>query len=147
MNLNNVTISNMNLDDLYSIKDTLEVDFDDFWNFNVFESELQNPNSTYFVLRYETEIIGFAGILTVLDEAEITNIVIKKCYRNLGLSRILLNALLDFASSHKLTKIHLEVNSINSIAIHLYESFGFAQVGLRPNYYKNQSAILMSKFF
>ena len=77
----NFEITYMCLDDLENIKDILETDFDNFWNYNVFKSELKNSNSTYFVVKYNDEIIGFAGVLVVLDEADITNIVIKKSFR------------------------------------------------------------------
>lgn len=81
MEQNNFEITNMNLSDLENIKDILECDFDDFWNYNIFKSELENSNSTYFVAKYNNEIVGFAGILVVLDEADITNIVVKKSFR------------------------------------------------------------------
>ena len=81
MEQNNLKISFMCLDELEKIKNILENDFDDFWNYNVFKSELQNPNSTYFVVKFNGEIVGFAGVLIVLDEADITNIVIKKSFR------------------------------------------------------------------
>lgn len=77
----NFEITYMCFADLEYIKDILEADFDNFWNYNVFKSELENPNSTYFVVKYNNEIIGFAGALVVLDEADITNIVIKKSFR------------------------------------------------------------------
>lgn len=76
-----LSISNMNKSDLENIKDTLETEFDDFWNYSIFKSELQNTNSKYFTIKNNNEIIGFIGILIVLDVAEITNIVIKKTYR------------------------------------------------------------------
>ena len=78
---NNINISVMNTQDLENIKDTLEKDFDDFWNYNIFKSEIENPNSTYFVVKINNEIVGFAGILIIIDEADITNIVVKKIYR------------------------------------------------------------------
>ena len=81
MEQNNFDIGFMHLEDLEDIRDTLENKFDDFWNYNVFKSELENPNSTYFVIKYNGKIIGFAGILIVLDEADITNIVVKKSFR------------------------------------------------------------------
>lgn len=77
----NFEITYMCLADLEYIKDILETDFDNFWNYNVFKSELENPNSTYFIVKHNNEIIGFAGALVVLDEADITNIVIKKSFR------------------------------------------------------------------
>lgn len=81
MEQNNIKISIMNTENLENIKNILESDFDNFWNYNIFKSELENPNSTYFVAKLNDEIIGFAGILIVLDEADITNIVVKKIYR------------------------------------------------------------------
>ena len=32
----------MNLDDLEKIKEVLQTDFDDFWNYNIFFAELKN---------------------------------------------------------------------------------------------------------
>lgn len=78
---NNFNISIMKIEDLENIKDTLEVDFDDFWNYNIFKSEIENPNSIYFVVKENNEIVGFAGILIIIDEADITNIVVKKSFR------------------------------------------------------------------
>ena len=82
MNQNNFEIDYMCVNDLEHIKDILESDFDDFWNYNVFKSELENSNSTYFVAKSSNdEIVGFVGVLVVLDEADITNIVVKKDFR------------------------------------------------------------------
>ena len=81
MEQNNFSISIMTLNDLDEIKNNLEKDFDDFWNYNIFKSELKNTNSIYFVAKIDKRIIGFAGVLIVLDEADITNIVVKKDFR------------------------------------------------------------------
>lgn len=81
MQENEIEISVMNIFDLNKIQNTLETEFDDFWNYNVFKSEIQNPNSIYFVAKFNDEIIGFAGVLMIIDTSEITNIVIKKSFR------------------------------------------------------------------
>ena len=78
MEKNNLCVSIMNMNDLEEIKDSLESDFDNFWNYSILKSELENPNSTYFVVKQNNKILGFAGILVVFDVADITNIVIKK---------------------------------------------------------------------
>lgn len=83
MNLNNFKIDYMNLNDLENIKTILETDFDDFWNYNIFKSELENSNSIYFVAKLNEQIVGFTGILPALDEADITNIVVKKSFRGM----------------------------------------------------------------
>ena len=59
MEQNNFEIDYMCLEDLENLKDIFENDFDDFWNYNVFKSELENPNSTYFVVKFDGEIVGF----------------------------------------------------------------------------------------
>ena len=85
-----IQINNMNLNDLESICSNLEKDFDDFWNYNILKNELQNPNSIYFVVKDKNNnILGFAGILKILDEADITNIVVKKDNRNKGIGTML----------------------------------------------------------
>lgn len=84
----NIEIQTMTLEDLETIKDILTSDFDDFWNFNVFKEELQNENSKYLVAKIGNEIIGFAGIKIILDQADIMNIVIKKIYRKQGVRNI-----------------------------------------------------------
>ena len=79
---NNFFILDMTTQNLEEIKNSLESDFDDFWNYSIFKSELQNPNSKYFIIKNNDEIIGFAGIMIIIDIADITNIVVKKNYRS-----------------------------------------------------------------
>lgn len=145
MNQSNLYIDIMNLSNLEKIKDVLENDFDDFWNYNIFKSELNNPNSTYFVVKENDLIVGFSGILIVLDEADITNIVVKKDHRGKGISNLLLEKIIDFCIEKQINKINLEVNSANTVAINLYKKFGFKEVGLRKNYYKDNDGLLFTK--
>ena len=143
--LSKINISLMKIQDLDEISNNLEKDFDDFWNYNVFKSELENPNSKYFICKLNNEIVGFAGVVIVLDEADITNIVVKKDFRNKGIGNALLNYLIEFCKSKNLSKINLEVSSNNDIAINLYKKFGFKQVGNRKNYYQNSDGLLFTK--
>ncbi len=138
-------IDYMNLSDLEDIKDILTSDFDDFWNYSILKDELNSKNSIYFVAKANQNIVGFAGMKIILDEAEIMNIVAKKDFRNQGVGKLLLNRIILEAKNKKLKKLHLEVNEDNKIAIHIYESFGFIQDGKRKNYYNDKNAILMSK--
>lgn len=134
----------MNLQDLEDIKDCLLTDFDDFWSYNILKQELENGKSKYFVLKQENEIIGFAGILLIIDEVNIMNIVVRKDKRNLGIGSLLLEKIIDFSEIHNATSITLEVNEKNVPAIRLYEKYGFKQVGIRKKYYNNEdNAILM----
>ena len=57
-------------------------DFDDFWNYNILKEELLSDTSFYIMAKLKNDIIGFAGIKYLLDEAHITNIVTRKDKRN-----------------------------------------------------------------
>ncbi len=143
-----ICISKMTLKDLNIIKDSLFQDFDDFWTYNILKQELensQNSNSQYFVAKLEKEIIAFVGILTIIDEVNIMNIVVKKNSRRLGIGSLLLEKVIHFSKLQKSKLITLEVNEKNIPAINLYKKYNFKQVGLRKKYYNNtDNAILMS---
>lgn len=146
MDITNMEIHTMRISDLEEIKDILQTDFDDFWNFQIFQEELANTNSNYLVVRYQDEIVCFGGIKMILDEATIMNIVTKKTSRKQGFAKFLLNELITVAKEKNCFTITLEVNENNLPAIHLYELFHFQEVGRRKNYYKNgDTAILMTR--
>lgn len=144
--LKHITIRTMNISDLNSIKDILLTDFDDFWNYNIFKSELENENCKYIVAILNDEIVGFAGIWQVVDEAHITNIVTKKTHRNQGIGNLLLENLINICKNlENINLITLEVNEENIIAQKLYKKFGFGVVGKRKKYYNSEkSAIIMT---
>lgn len=145
IDIKKIEIFKMLPNDLEEIKQNLQTDFDDFWNFEIFKEELVNNNSIYLVLKYENEIVAFGGIKIILDEADIMNIVTKKDKRNLGFARLLLNELINLAKKKNCKTITLEVNENNLPAIKLYKNFNFKEVGKRKNYYKNgDTAILMT---
>lgn len=141
----NLEIYNMTISDLNLISDTLSDNFDEFWNYNVFKSELENPNSTYIVIKSNDEILGFAGIWKAYDDVHITNIVTRKDIRNQGIGSKLLEELINIAKKTGLETLTLEVNENNHSAIHLYEKFGFKVLGIRKKYYNNtDNAIIMT---
>ena len=146
MQNNVIEIIDMHLQDLDLIANVLQSDFDKFWNYNVFKSELENGNSKYLIAKINGKIVGFAGIIPIVDEADISNIVVHKDFRNKHIGSYLLEALLNLATSLNLKTINLEVRESNIPAIKLYEKFGFEVCGLRKKYYDNiENAILMKK--
>lgn len=145
MDLSKIKIDTMTISDLDEIKDVLSENFNNFWNYKIFKDELVNTNSSYLILRYNNEIVCYAGVKIIIDEADIMNIVTKKDKRNVGFAKLLLNALINIVKEHNCKQINLEVNENNIPAIRLYESFGFKQVGLRKKYYDGiDNAILMT---
>ena len=142
----NLEFKKMTLNDLNTIKSNLTTDFDNFWNYNILKSELENNLSYFIICKFQNEIVGFGGIKKILDDADIMNIVVKKDYRNKKIGTKLLNELINLAKSLNIKYINLEVNENNKYAIQLYINLGFIKNGKRNNYYNNnEAAILMQK--
>jgi len=141
----NLKINKMTLSHLEKISENLARDFDDFWNYSTLKGELLNENSHYIVLEREEEILGFGGIWRNIDEAHITNIVIRKDLRKQGYATIILQNLILITNDLHLPTITLEVNKKNIAAIKLYKKFNFQIVGERKKYYITDSALIMTR--
>lgn len=59
----NFQITPMTKNDLETIKDILTIEFDDFWNYTTLLTELENPNSSYFVCKFNYSIVRFRRIM------------------------------------------------------------------------------------
>lgn len=141
-----VKIEKMKLSDFEKIENILIDEFDDFWKPSILKNELENELSRYIVAKIENDIVGFAGIIILPDDAEITNIVTRKQNRKNGIGKLLLAKLIEITKQENKEEISLEVNEINKPAIKLYESFGFEIVGRRKKYYNRENdAIIMTK--
>lgn len=90
-------------------------------------------------------VIAYGGMITVLDEGQITNIAVHADFRRQGYGGKILGALLDFAFGNGLESVSLEVRESNVAAINLYSSYGFAAVGRRRGFYRNphEDALVM----
>jgi len=92
-------------------------------------------------------VVGYAVMMSVLDEAHLLNISIAGERQGQGLGRALLNHLIDTARRYGATMMFLEVRPSNKNAIALYESIGFNEFSIRKGYYPahngREDAILM----
>lgn len=147
VSISDITISLMTQEDLLYLEKNLITEFDDFWSYSILKQEFFSENTTYIVAKQGNTIIGFAGILTIIDEANIMNIVTKKDKRNLKVGSLLLENLIKISKQKNLKSITLEVNEHNIPAIKLYEKFNFIKIGIRKRYYNNtDSAIIMTLY-
>ncbi len=144
IDISKIKILPMTISILDKIANCLENDFDNFWTYKTLKDELSSENSFYFVAELEDEIIGFAGFKVICQEAELMNIVVRKSFRNNGISSLLMEHLLQELKDKKIATLHLEVAKNNIPAVGLYRKFNFKEVGLRKNYYQNDDAVLMS---
>ena len=93
------------------------------------------------------EVIGFAGIMIVADEAELLNIAVLEGYRRQGVAQKLLTELFLRAKNGGAYRMLLEVRKGNLGARQLYGQNHFGIIGERKNYYSNptEDAIIMEK--
>lgn len=142
-----IEIKEMTFSDFDEIKDILQTDFDEFWTPGILKSELESDLSKYVVAKENGNIVGFAGVIILPDDVEITNIVTKKTERKKGIGKLLLDKLIKMAFALK-KDISLEVNEKNEPAINLYKKAEFKEVGIRKKYYNGcENAIIMTKKF
>lgn len=141
-----VEIQKMTKEHLEQIKDILLTEFDEFWNAEVLEKELENPLSAYIVAISENQVVGYAGLWQPIDEGHITNIVTRLDKRGNKVATKMLEELIKLAKQKSLKCVTLEVNVHNEIAINLYKKYDFKEVGKRPKYYNNtDDALIMTK--
>jgi tRNA threonylcarbamoyladenosine biosynthesis protein TsaB len=95
-----------------------------------------------------TGVRGYAILMPCVGEAELLNIGVAKTAQRKGLGRALLKEMLATASNKNMKRVFLEVRPSNLAAIALYRRAGFAEIGVRHNYYRNgagsEDAIVMA---
>lgn len=115
------------------------------WSYTSFSETVDRADTIYLVAEEKGRILGYLGIWKSLDEGEITNVAVKEEFRRRGIGRLLLSNALDIAGKTGIMNLVLEVRFSNLAAIRLYESMGFENVGVRPDFYERprEDAIIM----
>lgn len=88
------------------------------------------------VLDVAGAVTGYGIMSIAAGEAHLLNLCVHPAAQRLGYGRRLLNTLLLKASDTQADKVFLEVRPSNEIALRLYRSAGFEQIGVRPAYYQ-----------
>ena len=121
--------------------------FSDPWSEKSIGSELNNRLSYWLVAMEGDTLVGYVGSQSVLGESDMMNIAVHPEHRRKGIAEALVLALVAGLSEKGNHSLMLEVRVSNDPAIALYEKLGFAQVGRRPNYYRNpkEDALILRK--
>lgn len=140
----------MNLDDVPEVL-AVEHKATDFpWAESIFENAVKSTK--YCAVMTDEDngqyIFGYGIISFVVGEVELLNICIDPAYQGKGHAQKLLQHLIAEAKSKDNHEMYLEVRISNMDAIHIYEKFGFNEIGRRKNYYPakggREDAILMA---
>lgn len=112
--------------------------FSDPWPESILARELTNPLSLWLCALDGESVVGYIGSQTVLGEADMMNVAVAPRARRQGLGRALVEALCTALRCRMQAEVlTLEVRDSNAPALALYASLGFAQIGLRKNYYQH----------
>lgn len=142
-----MTIREMQLDDLEQVMVIENENFSVPWTETGFFSFLIRQDAMFLVAEENEQIRGYCGVVTVLDEGDITNVSVDKKYQGQGIGKALVQGLIEKTMEAGVTTLHLEVRESNAGAIALYEKMGFEKVGVRKNYYEapTEDGVLMSR--
>jgi ribosomal-protein-alanine N-acetyltransferase len=117
------------------------------WSQRLFAGELEQVRDgtrCYLVGRRGRTVLGYAGLMFVVDEAHITNVAVTTQARRQRIATRLLIELAHAAIQRGCESWTLEVRASSTGAQELYRSFGFVPAGIRQNYYDNvEDAIVM----
>ena len=106
------------------------------WTKAMFDAELlQNPFSYSFVVRQAKQIIGYLVFWEVADEVHLLNLAVAVSWQRQGVGSQIVYWMLDREKDRGLRIVTLEVRATNNPARSLYRKYGFAEVGIRKNYY------------
>ena len=137
----------MNEGHVAQVAELEKICFSDPWSENSVASELNNPLSLWLIAEEDGALCGYVGSQTVLDETDMMNIAVRPDCRRKGIAAALISELVGQLKERGSHILRLEVRESNAPAIALYESLGFAQLGLRKNYYRNpkENALILGK--
>ncbi len=121
------------------------------WKASAYEYEVtQNRLARYKVLTVQIadkpeQVIGYAGLWKLSDEAHVSTIGVKPGWQGHGLGELLLLDIMYVSFNIGATLTTLEVRKSNTVAQALYRKYAFKVVGERLRYYQGiEDALIMT---
>ena len=141
-----VTIRLMTTSDLDDVMAIEQVSYPSPWKREHFLQEIHSPLSFPSVAVIGTRVAGYVCLMSLFEEAQITNIAVAPQQRGRGVARLLMDRAICIAREKGAENLVLEVRESNSAAIALYEGYGFVRYFVRKGYYEGkEDALLMEK--
>ena len=142
-----IAIREATRDDVPAIVALERVSFNNPWSAESMHAFLDRETARILVAVRGPELVGYAIIAWVLDEAELANIAVAPADRGRGVGAQLLDDGLARLAALGVRTVFLEVRGANAVAQRLYGSRGFVPVGRRRAYYENpvDDAVLMRR--
>ena len=137
----------MRKEDLAQIVDLEKKCFNDAWNLEQIENELEvNPFSNGYMLKENDKVVAYAFMWETFEMAQIARIGVDPDQRKKHNEKKMMEELFEKARSGGCEYMSLEVRESNTAAIKLYEKLGFVTVNVSKGYYSdNENAIVMTR--
>lgn len=87
----------------------------------------------------DTQVIGHGILALGPEEGHLLNVCVRRDHQGRGLGRSLVLHMLERAKTRGAQMIFLEVRPSNQVAMALYHSVGFNEIGVRKDYYPSQA--------
>ena len=118
------------------------------WTIEQLRSQLPDEHHIFLTALEGEHLLGYVGMIYVLDEGYISNVAVAPEARRKGIGDALIEELMRRAELLGLAFVTLEVRQSNAPAASLYEKHGFTAVGKRKNYYDlpREDAVLMTYY-
>ncbi|MDO3388435.1 ribosomal protein S18-alanine N-acetyltransferase [Gilvimarinus sp. SDUM040013] len=148
LSLNGLTLHLRPLDesDLDTVHDIERAAHSHPWSRRLFADCLGSRQCCQLICCDQT-IVGYFVISAAAGDAELLNITTTPKWQRRGIAQHVLTYLLATLPKFADT-LYLEVRESNLAAICLYQNMGFAEVGIRPNYYPShkgrENAVIMA---
>jgi len=140
-----LTIKRMAAADLDEVMELEREAFTSPWTRGMYVHEIEKWEGCYLVARSDGILVGYGGVLLILDEAHVMTLAVRDECRRRGLGTRLLLELIRLSEGIGARFFTLEVRKSNPAAIGLYTAFGFQIMGERRHYYLDnlENALIM----
>ena len=105
------------------------------WTEGVFRDCINGPQDCWVARNPAGLVIGHAVLSVAVNEAHLLNLCVTRDQQGFGFGRQFMHFLLGALKEKGAQVLFLEVRPSNRIAIALYQSMGFREIGVRKDYY------------
>lgn len=107
------------------------------WSLQQVRNEIPKNNVIFLSAVTDDDFCGYISGQLILDEFYISNVAVTEKFRRFGVGSALIDNLITELKNTECSLITLEVRVSNHSARHVYEKFGFQNLGLRKKFYSH----------
>ncbi len=132
-------------EDLDAIMEIENRSFTAPWSRKSYEQLWPQESIDFWVAWQGDGVVSYYLVQTAKFEQELHTFAVKPELRRRGIGRQMMEHMLEKARGRGVEYIYLQVRPSNQEAKELYNSLGFAEIGMRRNYYHNnfEDALVM----